>query len=92
MFTHLFAVFVQKLNIRASFYLTEENIASQRYLYDGLLELEELVKMKKEGKFDFETVFLSDEEKTSSFIGFVMIEREKSETKEIGRASCRERV
>lgn len=81
MFTHLFAVFVQKLNIRASFYLTEENIASQRYLYDGLLELEELVKMKKEGKFDFETVFLSDEEKTSSFIGFVMIEREKSETK-----------
>lgn len=80
MLPRLFDIFVQELNIRASFYLTEENFASQRFLYEGLLQLEELLKMKKEGVFDFETALLREENNPSSIIGFIMIEREKSDS------------
>ncbi|WNY23524.1 hypothetical protein MmiHf6_08320 [Methanimicrococcus hongohii] len=56
--SNLSALFLQKLGINASFYLTEDDFASQRFLYSGIPQLEELVEMKKAGQFDFETVLL----------------------------------
>lgn len=59
--SNLSALFEQKFGIRASFYLTEEDFAAQRFLYAGLPQLQELAEMKKEGRFDFETVLLIQE-------------------------------
>ncbi|MDR0767476.1 MAG: class I SAM-dependent methyltransferase [Methanosarcinales archaeon] len=56
--SNLSALFSQKLGIHASFYLTEDNFAAQRFLYAGIPQLEELAEMKKAGQFDFETVLL----------------------------------
>lgn len=55
------SLFLQKLGIDASFYLTEDNFAAQRFLYAGIPQLEELVEMRKAGQFDFETVLLLHE-------------------------------
>ncbi|MDV0445124.1 hypothetical protein MmiAt1_06810 [Methanimicrococcus sp. At1] len=56
--SNLSSLFLQKLGIDASFYLTEDDYASQRFLYAGIPQLEDLVEMKKSGQFDFETVLL----------------------------------
>lgn len=59
--SNLFSLFSKRLGINASFYLTEDDYASQRFLYSGIAQLEELVLMKKSGQFDFETVLLIHE-------------------------------
>lgn len=59
--SNLSALFLQKLGINASFYVTEDDFAAQRFLYAGIPQLEELAGLKKAGQFDFETVLLLHE-------------------------------
>lgn len=59
--SNLSALFLQKLGIDASFYLTEDDFAAQRYLYASIAQLEELAEMRQAGQFDFETVLLLHE-------------------------------
>ncbi|MDR2944157.1 MAG: class I SAM-dependent methyltransferase [Methanosarcinales archaeon] len=59
--SNLSALFLQKIGINASFYLTEDDFAAQRFLYAGIAQLKELAEMKKEGRLDFETVLLIHE-------------------------------
>lgn len=60
--SNLSSLFLEKLGIDASFYLTEDDFEGQRFLYSGISQLEELVEMKKAGLFDFETVLLLHED------------------------------
>ena len=72
----------------ASFYLTEDDFASQRFLYAGIEQLKELAEMKKAGVYDFETVLLIEEKQMQiadfskgigeSVNGLILVEREKS--------------
>ncbi|WNY28125.1 hypothetical protein MmiEs2_03070 [Methanimicrococcus stummii] len=59
--SNLSSLFLKNLGIDASFYLTEDDFSSQRFLYAGIPQLEELVQLKKSGQFDFETVLLLHE-------------------------------
>ena len=58
---HLPLLFSKILGMDASFYLTEDDYAAQRFLYAGIEQLKELSEMKKAGAYDFETVVLIEE-------------------------------
>lgn len=72
---NLSALFSEKIRINADLYLTEEDFQSQRFLYAGIGQLRELAAMKRDGRFDFETVLLSEKETVT---GFVLVERLQS--------------
>ena len=58
---HLPLLFSKILGMDASFYLTEDDDAAQRFLYAGIEQLKELSEMKKAEAYDFETVLLLEE-------------------------------
>ena len=56
--TNLSSLFSRHFKIDADFYLTENDFRSQRFLFEGMNQLSELLQMKKSGMFNFETALL----------------------------------
>ncbi len=83
--SNLSSLFLQKLGISASFYLTEDDFEAQRFLYAGIPQLEELAALKKAGQFDFETVLLLHENAP-------MFDKNPADTEEFIRRSAQAAV
>ena len=86
--THLSSLFSQKFGLDCSFFLTEEDYPSQRFLETGLNQFHELAEMTKAGVYNIETVLLINSDKvifnsnidaksipSPYVLGFVLIER-----------------